>query len=160
SLRGWVGGNMRFHFEYNFASLAGWLGLDPTIATKPGVNQQAVPTSAPKDNPITECHITYKIPCAGIDVKVGYMKVPFALNSLSDKLNLAFLQRTKFDNSDYDPRRDAGIQLYKDFWHKRIKIWGGIFSGMGENIIYGIQDPQGRFEYAGRVELSNTDYKW
>ena len=33
-------------------------------------------------------------------------------------------------------------------------------SGMGENIIYGIQDPNGRFMYVGRVELASNPYKW
>ena len=75
SLRGWIHGRLKFHFEYNFAALGAWLGVDPTVAsTKSAQNQQALPTSSPKDNPLTECHMTYTIPVIGMDVKFGYMK--------------------------------------------------------------------------------------
>jgi len=142
-----------FHFEYNFAALGAWLGVDPTTS-KPG----AAPTTSPKDQPLTECHFTYRTPY--LDIKVGYMKVPYGLLNLEDKIGSAFLERTKFGNGDYDPRRDAGVMLEKSFWHKHIDLSAGVYSGMGENIIFGVQDPSGRFSYAGRAEFSNVPLKW
>lgn len=153
SFRGDVKGQLFFHFETNLAALGSWLGADPTTNT-------VTPFSSPKDMPITECHVTYKIPVTQIQLKVGYMKVPFGLLNLEDKQNSFFQERWKFGNGDYDPRRDAGLQLYRDFWHERINITGGVFSGMGENIIYGIQDHQGRLMYAGRIELMNQHMNW
>jgi len=55
---------------------------------------------------------------------------------------------------DLFARRDLGLTLQSRLWKNRINIYGGIYSGMGENIFQYGNDASGRFEYIGRVEFS------
>jgi hypothetical protein len=142
SIKGWFKGGLRYHVEINTVDLV-------TLALN-GIKDI-------KSNPLTEAHVSYINPY--LNVKVGYMKVPFSASSILDKINSPSLARTDFTNSDYFPRRDAGIMIYKDFWHQRINAYFGIYSGMGEVITLGSGDPNGKPEYVGRLELSSSYWR-
>lgn len=141
-IKGYHKGRFRYTLGLNFADFA-----------KLAING----VKSINNPPVTEAHIRYINNI--VNVKAGYMKLPFSQSSNMDKVPSPFMQRAAIANEDYYSRRDVGLMLYKDFWQQRIQIYGGIFSGMGEQILLGENDPSGKPEYAGRVELSSTHYK-
>jgi hypothetical protein len=110
-----------------------------------------------KDQPLTEANVTYMNPI--VNIKVGYMKVPFSAISNEDKMGTPFLDRPQIANGDYFSRRDAGILLMKDFWHQRITLTAGAVSGMGEQIMLGKGAVNGQPSFVARAQFSNAYYR-
>jgi len=138
--RFYLDGKVKSHFEYkvliNFADLAILInGLKDVSNT-----------------PLLDAHITYV--SRYINIRAGYMKVPFSQASAESSINLPFLQRAEIARGDIFSRRDAGLMVFKDFWNQRINIYAGVFSGMGEQVLLGANDKNGKLEYIGRIEFS------
>jgi hypothetical protein len=141
NIKGYVKGGFKFEVEINFADI---------IAYVQNINDQ---TSVP----LTEANVQYINPY--VNIKVGYFKLPFSQSSIIDKIPSPFLARSEIANGTYFSRRDAGFMLFHDFWHQRINIYAGMCSGAGELILAGVNDPNGKPEYFGRIELSSAYYR-
>ena len=141
-IKGYVHGRFRYNLECNFADFIP-LAIDGIKAIKSA--------------PVTEANISYINPY--INVKAGYMKLPFGASSNMDKIPSPYMQRTFIADGDYYSRRDVGLLLFKDLWHQRINLYAGIYSGMGEQILLGSNDPSGMLEYVGRVQFSSSYYR-
>jgi hypothetical protein len=118
-------------------------------------------TYEPGGGPLDDANITYKglshLSKKNINlfnVNFGYGKVPFSLNSLVEHYESPYWERPQITKGDFMSRRDLGVRLDRSFWRDRIKAAVGVYSGVGEGILAGTNDPSGAFEYIGRVEVS------
>ena len=87
-------------------------------------------------------------------IKLGYDKVPFSQGSLSEVWGTPMWSHANLYGGDLFSRRDLGLTLQSRLWKNRINLYGGIYSGMGENFFEYGNDASGRFEYIGRAEFS------
>jgi hypothetical protein len=88
-------------------------------------------------------------------IEVGYDKIPFSRSSLTEYDESPFLQRGEIARGDVFLRRDMGLTLSHEFLNRRINVYAGVYSGMGEMSLGGDNDPSGRPSFAGRI-----DYSW
>ncbi len=102
--------------------------------------------------PILDAYVTYLN--RYINVRAGYMKLPYSQASAESAVNMPFLQRAEMARGDVFSRRDAGIMIYRDLWKQRIHLYAGVFTGLGEQSLLGKNDFNGKLEYIGRVEFS------
>ncbi len=84
-------------------------------------------------------------------VKLGYDKVPYSQGSMNDAYGTPMWSHANLFGGDFFSRRDLGLTLYKSFWRKRIHVYAGVYSGLGETVfVYG-NDASGKPEYIARV---------
>ena len=102
---------------------------------------------------INDAYITYKGLHKAFNIRMGYGKVPYSMNSIIDHEWTPFWERPQVSKGDFFSRRDLGFRLDRTFWNDRIKAIGGIYTGTGEVSLAGSNDPSGGFEYIGRVEI-------
>ncbi len=87
-------------------------------------------------------------------IKFGYDKLPFSQGSLSEVYGTPMWSHANLYGGDLFSRRDIGLTLQAPLWKHRINLYGGVYSGMGENFFEYGNDASGRFEYVGRAEFS------
>ncbi len=141
NIKGWNRLGFKFELEINFADIPAFI-ITPT-------DQTAMP--------LTEANVSYINPY--VNIKAGYFKLPFSPSSMIDKVPSPYLARAEIANGTYFSRRDVGFMLFKDLWHQRINLYGGIVSGNGELVVAGQSDPNGKPEYFGRVEFASAYYR-
>ena len=107
----------------------------------------------PAMTPLNDAHITYKGLKKVFNIRFGYGKLPYSMNSFVDHEWTPFWERPMVTKGDFFSRRDIGIRLDRSFWNDRIKSFVGMYSGTGELAMTGVNDPSGDFEYIGRIEL-------
>ena len=134
-LEGRVGRSFEYEFQVDFADLAN--------------------TSDPGENPgIMDAFVTWK---SFVQVSAGFQKIPFSRNSLVPFAYSPFWQRAEVTRGEVFSRRDVGVVVNKTLWDQKIQIYGGVFSGMGEQVLTvngGDNDPSGTLELAGRADIS------
>ena len=140
-LKGQVGVNYEYHLQLDFSEWGS--------------------TYTPDGGPLDDANFTYKglshLSNKNINlfnINVGYGKVPFSLNSLVEHYESPYWERPEITKGDFMSRRDLGVKLSRSFWKERINAAAGIYSGVGEVILGGTNDPSGAVEYIGRVEIS------
>jgi hypothetical protein len=140
-VKGKVGDDYEYHLQLDFAAFT--------------------QTYAPGGGPLDDANISYKglshLSKKNINlfnINFGYGKVPFSLNSLVEHYESPYWERPQIAKGDFMSRRDLGIKIYRSFWRDRIKAAVGVYSGVGEGILAGTNDPSGAFEYIGRLEVS------
>jgi len=111
-------------------------------------------TYAPDAQPLDDANFTYKGFRKLFNINFGYGKVPYSLNSLVEHYQSAYWERPQVSKGDFFSRRDLGIRLDRSFWNERIRASAGMYTGVGEVVLGGTNDPSGGFEYIGRVEFS------
>ena len=89
-----------------------------------------------------------------LHIKFGYDKLPYSQGSLNEVWGTPMFSHANLYGGDLFSRRDIGLTLQSTLWKDRINIYGGAYSGMGENFFEYGNDPSGRFEYVGRAEFS------
>ena len=87
------------------------------------------------------------------DVKLGYTKVPYGRSSLVPFVYSPYWQRAELGRGTIFSRRDAGVSLEKDFFQQKFFVFAGVYTGTGEMVIKGENDPSGKPEYIGRAEF-------
>jgi len=106
------------------------------------------------ENPgLMDAFVTYK-GLKPFNVKLGYGKLPYSRSSLTPFPLSSYWQRAQVARGDIFSRRDIGITLYKDYWKKRINVYAGVYSGLGEASLAGDNDASGNPEFVTRVDLS------
>jgi len=140
-VKGKVGDDYEYHLQLDFAAFT--------------------QTYAPGGGPLDDANISYKglshLSKKNINlfnINFGYGKVPFSLNSLVEHYESPYWERPQISKGDFMSRRDLGVKIYRSFWNDRIKAAVGVYSGVGEAILAGTNDPSGAFEYIGRLEVS------
>ena len=107
----------------------------------------------PENPGLLDAFVTYK----GLDafnIKVGYSKLPYSRSSLTPFPYSTYWQRAQIARGDLFSRRDVGLTLYKDFWKKRLDVYAGVYTGLGESSLRGDNDASGNPEYVARVNLA------
>jgi hypothetical protein len=89
-----------------------------------------------------------------VHIKLGYDKLPFSQGSIQDVYASSQWSHANLYGGDLFSRRDIGLTLNYTGWKSRINVYGGIYSGMGENYFEYGTDNSGTFEYVGRIEFS------
>ena len=89
-----------------------------------------------------------------VKIKFGYDKVPFSQGSLNEVWGTPMWSHANLYGGDLWSRRDFGLTLHYTTWKSRINLYGGAYSGMGENFFEYGNDASGTFEYIGRAEFS------
>jgi hypothetical protein len=132
AFQGRINLQLEYYVRVDFAGLAEDIG-DPT----------------PAINTLKEAYIIYKTNY--VNFKIGYQKVPFSFNSITEETADPFLQRPIVADDNITPRRDLGITLFHFFPHTGITGFVGAYSGMGEEV-FSTDNTTGQPEYAARVE--------
>ncbi len=87
-----------------------------------------------------------------VHVKFGYDKLPFSQGSISDVYATPMWSHANLYGGDLFSRRDFGLTFNTRLLHNHINLYGGAYSGMGENFYEYGNDASGTFEYIGRIE--------
>lgn len=90
-----------------------------------------------------------------LDVKLGYQKLPFSRGSLVSFAYSPFFHRAEIARGNFFSQRDIGLTLNKKMIGDRLRLFAGIYSGMGEQCLYTPNDKSGKLEYLGRIEFTN-----
>ena len=104
--------------------------------------------------PLVDANFSYKGFPKLFNINVGYAKVPYSLSSLVEHYESPYWERPQIAKGDFMSRRDLGIKLYRSFWNERIKAAAGVYTGVGEAVLGGSNDPSGSVEYIARTEIS------
>ncbi|NCX96593.1 MAG: hypothetical protein EBX41_09360 [Chitinophagia bacterium] len=109
-------------------------------------------TDAPDKSGIKSAYLGYRgFP---VHIKFGYDKIPYSQGSMSDVWGTPLWSHAELYGGDLFSRRDFGLTLNYRFFKNRIQIYGGAYSGMGENFFEYGNDASGTFEYVARAEFS------
>ncbi len=90
-----------------------------------------------------------------MDIKLGYQKLPFSRGSLVSFAYSPFFHRAEIARGNFFSQRDIGLTLNKKMIGDRLRLYAGVYSGMGEQSLYTPNDKSGKLEYLGRVEFTN-----
>ena len=111
-------------------------------------------TYAPDAQPLDDANFTYKGFHKLFNINFGYGKVPYSLSSLVEHYQSPYWERPQITKGDVFSRRDLGIRFDRSFWNDKIRLSAGMYTGVGEVVLGGTNDPSGAFEYISRVEFS------
>jgi len=104
-----------------------------------------------------DASFTYKGFKKFANITVGYGRLPYSLSSLIEHEWSPYWTRADIVKGDCFSRRDLGVKLTRSFWKDRIKAYAGVYTGVGEVVLTGTNDPSGSYEYVGRVEVCYPD---
>ena len=88
-----------------------------------------------------------------LEIKIGWMKLPFSKSSLVPMSESPFLQRPAISRGTF-ARRDAGLLVRYSLFNKLINVYAGSFTGLGAKTLIGDNDESGNMEFVGRLECS------
>lgn len=114
----------------------------------------------PQNPAILDANATYT-GFKAFDVIAGWGKVPYSRQNQVSFFESAFWHRPEITGGILFSRRDAGVTLHKNFFHKLINLYGGVYTGLGEATLTNGNDPSGGVEYISRADFSYpTRYKY
>jgi Phosphate-selective porin O and P len=135
NLEGRIGTRYEYRLQVDFADIA---------STTPD----------PENPPILDANFTYKIP-RGVDVTVGFGKVPYSRASLVPFTYSPYFQRAELVRGGIFGRRDMGVTLRRSLWQQRINLAAGAYTGLAESSLStGDNDRRGNPEIVGRADLA------
>jgi hypothetical protein len=111
-------------------------------------------TADPAAPGIKAAYVSYEGKALPFHIKLGYDKVPYSQGSLNDAYSTPMWSHANLFGGDFYSRRDLGLTLSKSLWQKRIHVYAGIYSGLGENVFEYGNDASGRPEYIGRIDFA------
>lgn len=114
--------------------------------------QGGITTPDPENPGLMEASITLKC-LPHLDIQMGYAKVPYGRSPRVPFSYSPYWQRAEMLRGDILSVRDAGLTLSSALWHDHVKLYGGLYTGLGEFALSGSNDDSGRPEVIGRVEL-------
>lgn len=88
------------------------------------------------------------------DIMAGYGKVPYSRASLTPNKASPYWSRAEVTRGAFFSRRDVGITLERNFLRERIRLYGGVYTGLGELTLRGSNDASGKPEAIGRAEFA------
>jgi hypothetical protein len=133
NLRGRINNHLQYKFEFDFAGLI-----------------EDIQTPSPQMHFLTDAYVEYKTPY--VNIKTGYQKVPYSFYSLMEEIDAPFLERPALITK-INSRRDLGVTLSHEFKVLGLALYGGVYSGMGEEV-FSTDNPSGRPELIGRIQYA------
>jgi hypothetical protein len=118
------------------------------------INLPAIYAIDANDEFLMQATIEWRNRKDNFNIQAGYDKIPFSRGSLTPMMESPFMQRAEMVRGRTFNRRDMGVTLEKNFFNKRLNVYGGMYTGMGPASIVGDNDNSGNFLYAGRVEMA------
>ena len=106
------------------------------------------------DGAIMEAYGAYNALNDALQIKFGYGKLPFDRSSMIETIETPYFERATMDKSSVYNRRDMGVTLRYSMWNKKINLYGGVYEGIGTNVLAQKNDATGSLEYLGRAEVS------
>jgi len=107
----------------------------------------------PQNPALIDANLTFK-GLEFVDIILGYGKVPYSRNNFVSFFESPFWQRPEIVGGAFFSRRDVGVTLHKSLLRNTINLFGGVYNGLGESSLLGLNDPSGKFEYISRAEYS------
>lgn len=108
----------------------------------------------PASPPLYDASFSYKGFKKFAKITIGYGRLPYSLSSLIEHEWSPYWTRAEIVKGDCFARRDLGLKLTRSFWKDRITAFAGVYTGVGEVVLTGTNDPSGSYEYVGRIEAS------
>lgn len=139
-LEGNIGKDYEYHLQFDFAQMGSGV-IDPA------------------NPPVYDANFTYKGFKKFANITIGYDKVPYSYSSLVEHEWSPFWDRALIVKGDVFSRRDLGIRLDRTFLNKRLKAYAGVYTGVGELALQGINDPSGNPEFIARLEYAYPQVK-
>lgn len=118
------------------------------------INLPAIYAIDANDEFLMQATIEWRNRKDNFNVQAGYDKIPFSRGSLTPMMESPFMQRAEMVRGRTFNRRDMGVTLEKNFFNKRLNLYGGVYTGMGPTSIVGDNDDSGKFLYVGRLEAA------
>lgn len=118
------------------------------------LNNAALIYTSSSDGFLMQADVAYTSLNDAISIDVGYNKIPFCRSSLIPNTDSPFLQRPGVARGGVFNRRDAGVTVRYSLLNKMINLYGGSYTGINGPRLKGENDPSGKLEYVGRIELS------
>ena len=107
----------------------------------------------PENPGLMQAYIAYV--ALPVKVKFGYSIVPFSQGSLGSVYESPFWSRGILVSGTLSSRRDIGLTLSSSLLKQRLNLYGGVYSGLGENLIaVGSNDASGNLEVVGRADMA------
>lgn len=117
-----------------------------------GLVTDADPDEAPTANPLlNDAYVVYKAPF-GVEFTLGYQKVMFSRGSITPIFRNAFIDRPAMTDGSLFHRRDVGFSANYSFWKQRVRLYTGIFNGLGA--LSRNNDPSGSLSWTARADIS------
>jgi hypothetical protein len=89
-----------------------------------------------------------------IRIKGGYSKLPYSFTSITPFVRSPFWQRAEIARGDIFSRRDIGASVQATALQEKIVGEFGVYNGLGESSLRGINDKSGVPEFVGRMQFS------
>ena len=107
----------------------------------------------PENPGISNVYVEYR--ALPVKFKLGFDKLPYSQGSINDVFSTPFWSRGILTSGAMFSRRDLGLTLHYPMLNDRINLYGGVYSGLGENVLtLPDADPSGQPEYVGRIDFS------
>lgn len=118
------------------------------------INNAALIYTSSSDGFLMQADVAYNSLNDALSIDAGFNKVPFCRSSLIPNTESPFLQRPGVARGGVFNRRDAGVTVRYSMMNKLINFYGGAYTGIVDPKLEGENDPSGKLEYIGRIELS------
>ena len=118
------------------------------------VNTVAFVIPGTDDGAIMEANMAYNALNDALQIKFGYGKLPFDRSSMIETIEMPYFERAQMDKSSVYNRRDMGVTLRYSLWNKKVNLYGGVYDGIGTNVLGATNDATGSLEFVGRAEIS------
>lgn len=139
NLEGQKGNKLEYRIQVDFATLA--------------TNSSAGGLADPENPGLMHAYVAYT--ALPVKIKFGYSKLPYSQGSLNDVYDSPYWSRGVLTSGTLFTRRDIGLTLSSSLLKQRLNIYGGVYTGLGENVIaVGDNDPSGNLEFVGRVDMA------
>ncbi len=89
-----------------------------------------------------------------ISVWMGYGNVPYSRSNFHGFSNTPYWSRAEIAKGTFFSSRDVGVLLQSNLLNQCLNVYAGVYTGLGELSIKGVNDPSGKLEYIGRIDFS------
>lgn len=89
-----------------------------------------------------------------LSVWMGYGIVPYSRSNFHGFSNTPYWSRAEIAKGTFFSSRDVGVMMQSNLLNQCLNVYAGVYTGLGELSIKGVNDPSGKLEYIGRIDFS------
>jgi hypothetical protein len=89
-----------------------------------------------------------------VSLWMGYGLVPYSRSNFHGFSNTPYWSRAEIAKGTFFSSRDVGFMLQSSLLNQCLNVFAGVYTGLGELSIKGINDASGKLEYIGRIDYS------
>jgi hypothetical protein len=89
-----------------------------------------------------------------VSVWMGYGIVPYSRSNFHGFSNTPYWSRAEIAKGTFFSSRDVGVLLQSNLFNQCLNVYAGVYTGLGELSIKGVNDPSGKLECIGRIDFS------